>query len=324
LLLEAKMESRLPITILLPAYNAAPYICQAIDSVLAQSFTDFELLIINDGSTDDTEELIKRYTDKRIRLHTQENKGLIETLNYGLQIARGTYIARFDADDVCYPDRLKIQYDFLINNPGYVLVGTEADYADEQGNFIFTYHFRDYEDEEIKGSAFRTCPFIHSSVMYLRQAVIDAGGYDKNAITFEDHLLWRNLSSFGKMKNIRKPLMMVRFNPASVTIDEKWRGKEFVEIKQRAIEQGIVSEEDAAALKDILKKQNFAAYKDASYYSMIGKKYLWNQYDPVKARAHLGKAISIMPGKAEPYLLYLFSFLPQRLIEAVYTKSKKQ
>src|ERR1700759_5063249 len=99
---------RPPITVLMPAYNAAPYICQAIDSVLAQSYSDFELLIINDGSADNTEELIKAYTDKRIRLYTQENKGLIETLNRGLQLATGTYIARFDADDVCYPDRLQI------------------------------------------------------------------------------------------------------------------------------------------------------------------------------------------------------------------------
>src|ERR1700749_3368895 len=95
------------ITVLLPAYNAEKYIAKAICSVLAQTFTDFELLIINDGSTDDTEKIIRSFDDSRIVVINQENKGVSAGLNVGLAHARAPYVARFDADDICMPNRLK-------------------------------------------------------------------------------------------------------------------------------------------------------------------------------------------------------------------------
>lgn len=311
------------VTVLMPAYNAAVYIREAIESVLAQTYKDFELLIINDGSTDDTEAIIRSYTDARIRVLSHSNIGLVGTLNRGLKEAQGKWIARFDADDVCYPERLATQMEFLQQHPDYVLTGSEADYMDEAGNYLFTYHFKYYNDEDIRSSHFKECPFIHSSVTFLKQAVIDAGGYDKDAITFEDHLLWSRLAHYGKMNNIHQPLIKVRFNPASVTIDEKWRGKAFIDLKRRSIENGSVNAADLETLKKILSEQNFTAYKRAAYESMIGKKYLWNQYAPVKARRHLRAAIRLTPGKLEPYLLYIFSFMPERLILSVYKKFKK-
>jgi glycosyltransferase involved in cell wall biosynthesis len=318
------MSEHIPeITVLMPAYNAGPYIREAVDSVLSQTYRDFELMIINDGSNDDTREILESYTDPRIKLVHQENMGLVKTLNKGLSLIKSKYVVRFDADDVCYPHRFQEQYDFLKANPDYVLVGGEADYMDEHGNFIFLYKFKEYEDEEIKAAAFRECPFIHSSVMFVRQAVIDAGGYNPRAITFEDHLLWHNLAAYGKMKNMHHPLIKVRFNPESVTIDEKWRGQEFIDLKQRSIKNGDVSDADYRLLKDILQKQNFIAYKKAAYHSMLGKKFLWNQHKPALARQHLSKAISIMPRKAEPYMLYLLSFFPAAFIDALYKKAKK-
>jgi glycosyltransferase involved in cell wall biosynthesis len=91
------------ITVLMPAYNAGKYIHEAISSVLAQSFTNFELLIVNDGSTDDTLAVISSFNDARIRVINQTNKGVAAALNNGLQHAQAPYIARFDADDICYP-----------------------------------------------------------------------------------------------------------------------------------------------------------------------------------------------------------------------------
>lgn len=312
------------ITVLMPAYNAGPYIREAIDSVLAQSYKDFELLIINDGSTDNTAEILAGYTDPRIKVVHQENMGLVKTLNKGMSLATGKYVARFDADDVCYPERLEEQLTFLKDNPDYVLIGSEADYMDEHGNFIFTYKFRYYEDEEIRGMGFRFCPVIHSAATFVKQAVLDAGGYDENAITFEDHLLWRNLADHGKMKNVHKSHIKVRFNPDSVTIDEKWRGKEFLELKARSIKNGFMNEEDAQLLKEILRKQNFAAYKKAAYYSMMGKKFLWNQHNASQARTYLAKAIKAQPQKVEPYLLYGVSFLPASWLEKMYNAVKNK
>ena len=90
------------LTVLMPVYNVASYIKEAVDSVLNQSFHDYELLIINDGATDGTKKIIESYNDSRIRLICQENKGVAEALNTGLQFARGEFIARFDGDDICF------------------------------------------------------------------------------------------------------------------------------------------------------------------------------------------------------------------------------
>ena len=115
------------VTVLMPAYNAERYIADAISSVLEQTFADFELLIINDGSTDNTGRVIASFNDERIVLINQPNRGVSAALNVGLSHARAPNIARFDADDICYPDRLKIQYDFITSYPEYSIVGSAAD-----------------------------------------------------------------------------------------------------------------------------------------------------------------------------------------------------
>lgn len=316
------MNNTPKVTVLLPTYNAAAYLKEAVDSVLTQTFTDFELLIINDGSTDNTVEILQSYTDSRIVVVHQENIGLIGTLNKGLAIAKGKYVARFDADDVCYPTRLEEQYNFMVNNPDYVIIGAEGDYMEEDGTFIYTYQFAAYDNDEIKAMSVSYCPFIHSAVMFVKQAVLDVGGYNKGAITFEDHMLWWQLARMGKMKNFRKALIKVRFNPASVTIDEKWRGPEFSKIKYTSIEQGCVTEEDEKRLKEILASQDMKKFKEGAYYSMIGKKFLWNNYIPAKARKNLLKAISIAPLKPEPYVLYVLSFFGEGFIKGIYNKLK--
>lgn len=310
------------ITVLMPAYNAAAYIREAIDSVLVQTFTDFELVIVNDGSTDNTEQIIRSYSDPRIVLFSQENQGVIGALNSGLKIARAEYIARFDADDVCYPQRLAFQYKFMQDNPEYVLIGSASDYIDKDGNFLFTWDPPAYEHDDLQQAIYTTCPFDHPSIMYKKQTAIDLGGYPAGAIHFEDHLFWTGFFAKGKVCNTKEPLIKHRFNPESVTIDEKWRGPVFKEIKYRSIKNGVVSEEDKALLKSILVKQDFTKYKEAAYYSMIGKKYLWNRHMPAMARQHLRKAISIMPGKVEPYMLYLLSFLPEKWITSFYNRVK--
>ncbi|HEY4799706.1 MAG TPA: glycosyltransferase family 2 protein, partial [Bacteroidia bacterium] len=113
------------ISVLMPVYNAEKYLCEAIDSILQQTFTDFEFLIIDDGSTDKSVDIIRSYSDKRIVLTTKPcNTGLIDTLNMGIQLARGKYIARMDADDISVAGRLKSQYQYMENNPDVLVVGS--------------------------------------------------------------------------------------------------------------------------------------------------------------------------------------------------------
>src|SRR5215212_8979259 len=102
------------ISVILPVYNGEKFLGQAIESILGQSFPDFELIIVNDGSGDNSENIILSYTDKRVvYLKNQENSGLVSSLNRGVSVAKGKYIARMDADDISLPDRFKLQKDFL-------------------------------------------------------------------------------------------------------------------------------------------------------------------------------------------------------------------
>lgn len=123
------------ITVFMAAYNQADFIKQSIDSILTQSFSDFELIVVNDGSTDDTAIIVESFTDNRIRLVNNDgNKGLIYTRNRLLTLARGEYIAILDGDDIAQPDRLKLQYNFLSANPEIALCGGHATIIDENGD----------------------------------------------------------------------------------------------------------------------------------------------------------------------------------------------
>jgi glycosyltransferase involved in cell wall biosynthesis len=306
------------ITVLVPAYNAEKYIGKAIDSVLAQTFTDFELLLINDGSTDATEAIIRSYTDERIRLINQTNQGIAAALNMGMLNANADLIARFDADDICMPERLMLQYNFLQEQPDYVIVGADADYIDMNGDFVFTCHLPAHNDEDIRDLALHKCPFIHSAVLFRKEPIMRAGAYNTNAYAFQDHLLWSKVIKLGKACNLPRALLQVRLNPESISIDEKWRTKRFREIKSGAIQNGNITMEEGRELLSILKEQNNPRIKEGSYYSLLGKKYLWNNHQPKKARINLSKAIRIHPGRLDSYAIMALSFFPKEFIDWIY------
>jgi glycosyltransferase involved in cell wall biosynthesis len=308
------------ITVLMPAYNAEKYIGEAIASVLNQTFTDFELLIINDGSTDTTKQIIDSFADHRIRLINQTNQGIAAALNIGLLNAKTGLIARFDADDICMPERLMVQYDFLLNHPDYIIVGSDADYMDMNGEYVFTYRMPVHTHEAIRELAENKCPFIHSAVLFRKGPIIKAGGYDTNAYGFEDHLLWSEIIKQGKAYNLSQALLQVRLNPESISIDEKWRTKRFREIKSESIRRGNITELEGKELQSILKKQDNPKIKEGSYYSLLGKKYLWDNHQPGKARINLKKAIRIHPVRLDSYAIMALSFFPKEFINWMYKK----
>ncbi len=312
------------ITILMPAYNTATYIEEAISSVLAQDFDTFELLIIDDGSTDGTVNIVRGFGDKRIRIISQEHSGISAALNRGLQEANTNYIARFDADDICLPGRLRKQYDFLENNPGYVICGGEAEYISANGEYLFDFKCPGYSHEALTAAIIHTCPFIHSAVMYRKEAVLKAGGYPVHAHNFEDHILWIRLVSQGKFCNLQEQLIKVRFNPSSATIDEKWCSKEFNLLKQKILGQGYASAEDGERLKFLVQTQQTKDIKEGAYHALCGKKFLVNNHQPARARRQFSRAIELHPAKWENYALYLLSFFPELFIQWLYRKSKIQ
>lgn len=303
------------VTVLMPVFNAAKYIAEAIQSVLKQTFTDFELLIINDGSTDDTSTVVKQFNDTRIRLLEQSRQGIGIALNKGLHEAKGYYIARFDADDICFPDRLKKQTSFLDNNPDFILMGCDAEYISENGEHLFHFKCPAHTHEEIMKQLYVCCPFIHSGVMYRKDEVLKAGGYSSHAHSFEDYLLWTQLARYGRYYNLPEQLIKVRFNQNSTTIDEKWRSRRFRQLKKSIIQRGSVTKEEGDALLNIIRSQDVHRIKEGAYYALCGKKFLLDNYQPAKARSYFAKSIYYFPFRFDNYALYMLSFFPRSFIQ---------
>jgi glycosyltransferase involved in cell wall biosynthesis len=310
--------NEIKITVLMPCYNAAEYIRDAIHSVITQTFRDFEFIIINDGSTDNSVDLINSFSDERIVLLEQKQQGVAAALNYGLRYARANLIARFDADDLCFSDRLEKQYKFMNSNPECIVVGSAADYLDVSGNYVFTQLPQVKTNEEIQNLSFQICPFIHASVMY-RKDFIAAIGYNINAHSFEDHLLWLQLKGKGKMNNMPEPLICVRLNPGSLTMDERKRTRGFHEIKITALKIKHIANEDGVKLLSIINRQNNSKNKIGAYYSLLAKKFLWNNYNPGKARYNMKKAIRLNSFDIKDYMLWFISYLPKNMINNLYS-----
>lgn len=197
------------ITILMPSYNGGPYLKSCIDSVLNQSYTHFEFLIIDDGSTDNTFEIIKGYTDKRIRiLLNKENKGITHSLNKGLKLANGKYIARIDADDIMLPNRLALQVEFLEQNPSYGMVGAWHEVIDAYGRVI-TRVQPNAVNEQLKLQLLFNNPFAHAAVT-MRTELVRQFKYDKKFAYCEDFDLWTKIASVAKTTNLPHYLLQYR------------------------------------------------------------------------------------------------------------------
>ena len=214
----------LKVSIILPTYNGSRFIQRSIESILLQSFADFELLVIDDGSTDSTAEIIQEATrsDSRIvYLKNEKNLGIQKTLNKGLRAAKNEYIARIDDDDLWVDeDKLKKQVEFLDTHPDYVLVGTGVIIQNEEGAELFSF-LNPQTDEEIRKKILGKNCFTHSSVMFRKSAAIKFGGYDESQETrhIEDYDLWLKLGTIGKIANL--PCYSVRFTLRPGNISSK-------------------------------------------------------------------------------------------------------
>jgi glycosyltransferase involved in cell wall biosynthesis len=204
------------VTVLVPIYNNAPYLRAAIDSVLAQTLEDFELLLIDDASADESRAIAASYTDPRVRLIVHEqNRGLAATLNHGLELARGELIARQDADDLSVPGRLARQCGFLSDHPDVALVGSLA-FAIDQNNRPAKPVDRPIDEVSIRWYALLDNPFIHSSVMFRRDVIRDAcGGFQGEYPCPEDYPLWIRVMRQFAVANLHERLVIYRAHRAS-------------------------------------------------------------------------------------------------------------
>ena len=202
------------ISVIMPAYNAEKYINEAIDSILAQTFTDFEFIIIDDGSTDSTCAIVESYSDSRIRFFKNEhNLGVAATLNRGLDLARGEYIARMDADDISLPTRFEKQAAYMDSHPDVVVCGTGVECFGARHET----RFFSETDAQLKIDLLFGCCFAHPSVI-IRSSVISSGfHYDTAFDKMEDYELWWRISNFGKLASIHEILLKYRIHTGQVT-----------------------------------------------------------------------------------------------------------
>lgn len=211
------------VTIILPAYNGEKWIEKAIKSALSQSFSDFEFIIINDCSKDNTEEIVLKLAehDERIKyLKNEHNSGVQKTRNIALSKSMGRYIAEIDQDDEWIDkNKLQKQVNFLDNNKDYVLVGAGAVMVDENGSEIARFLMPE-TDLDIRKKILRANCFIHSSVLYRLKPVQDIGGYTVSKMS-EDHDLWLRLGRMGKFMNLQEYSVQYCFSPSGYNSQDK-------------------------------------------------------------------------------------------------------
>jgi glycosyltransferase involved in cell wall biosynthesis len=215
-----KYKKNPTVTVVMSVYNGEKYLRDSIDSILGQTFKDFEFIIIDDGSTDNTHKILKSYKDPRIVLIARENKGLVASLNEGIGKAKGKYVARQDADDLSHPERLERQYKYISTHKD---VAVSATYIMEINLSGKEHNQRRVMSNEISNGFLETSmlsfnPIAHGSVMFDKQLFNKAGGYLENYWPAEDYELWSRMSQLGSLTVIRDKLYYFRVNPEGISL----------------------------------------------------------------------------------------------------------
>lgn len=223
-----KVDRDILVTVLMPAFNAEQYLDSAIKSIVDQTFKDFEFLIVDDGSTDSTLRILKNYKDDRIRLvKNKRHLGLADTLNKGIELARGEYIARMDSDDISLKKRLEVQVNYLKKHSDVDIVGSWVYAFDDSQKTLWRYP---ESDKEIRCELFFRSALAHPSVVYRKRLFAQKLHYVRDYKYAEDFELWKCASLVTKIRNIKRPLLHYRLNPDSQA--RKNRQKQSISLKK--------------------------------------------------------------------------------------------
>ena len=308
------------VSVIMAAYNAEKYIEEAIRSVLNQTLQDFELIVINDGSKDQTLNAIKSISDKRIVIINQDNSGAANARNSGLRSSKGEYIAILDADDVALPDRLKKQVDFLDASPEYGIVGGNASVIDKDGIFVTnTNQVLDWHSIKMKLPA---SPFIHSTVMF-RSSLIRTIGMYPDITTSEDALFFLKISKVSKMINLQDYLINYRLLPSALSR----RSSSLVNMSKNYLTHFYSTGELPQDYKEKYENET-GSFSDREkfiqYSNLLAKKYLWGSHPNAQlARKSIFNLGFNIATSVQSILLLILSFFPSNLIKNIYSIIKK-
>jgi glycosyltransferase involved in cell wall biosynthesis len=322
------------VSILVPVYNVEPYLRQAIDSILAQTFTDFELILINDGSTDRSGEIIDSYRarDSRIVAVHKENEGVARTLNRGLAMARGKYIRRFDSDDTCLPTALEHQIEFLEQHPDVALVGTQIAFQSASGKIAWNFrnpHNKYFQNRDYRivdaSEFFDGCPIIHATVLIRTEIIKHLGGYRTEFLTSEDIDLWLRIIEVYPAAALNECSYFVRLHQTSATRRHKSSGSFYRELALKFHEERIAIGSDLLQRGESMPHppaftQNYAPSADPDgrtfrddldfIYRLMVDARDWRNI------SLLGRqALSSGWRRSETYKLLIFPFMGERLVQ---------
>jgi len=260
------------VTVLMPVYNGEKYLREAIESILNQTFTDFEFLIVNDGSTDKSEEIINSYKDSRIRLVNNEmNKGVVFSLNKGLDLAKGKYVVRMDNDDISLPKRLETQVEFMKKHPE---IGVAGAWAKTIGNknkkYIKTY----FNIEKIKANLLFGTSVIHPSVIIDKERINKYNlRYSENCRYAEDYDLWSRSIKYFSITNINKVLLLYRDHDSNLSkIVSKENIQTSVQIRKKQLKENLDID---PSNEDMIIHQSIYRPKNINLQDYLKRKEMW-------------------------------------------------
>ena len=264
------------VSVLMPVYNTAPYLREAMDSMLSQTFSDFELIVLNDCSPDNAEELLDTYDDPRIvRYRGEKNAGLSNVLNVGIGLARGKYIARMDSDDISLPNRLQVQVDYLETHPeiDLVSVGMQLFGAKEE------VWIREQNPEKVKINALFHSPVLHASSVWRKDSFEKHGLlFRQEMVPAEDYDLWtRALLKGLKLVNLPDVLYKYRMHPSQATLQTDKTSAKSREVQQEYLHSALpsLSNENREAFPEKLWPVFFANLKDRFFDKKLMAKCLY-------------------------------------------------
>jgi glycosyltransferase involved in cell wall biosynthesis len=216
-------------------FDGGSWVGAALDSLLGQTLADFEVIVIDDGSTDTTPDVLASLRDPRLRIERRARRGLTLSLNRALELARAPLIARLDADDLALPERLARQRQFLETNPDVGLLGTGAREVDAAGREVAIVR-PPVDDAAIRRALIRANPIVHSSVVMRRAALERVGGYDPSFSVAQDYDLWMRLARITRLANLPEPLVIRRLavgRVSAVREDDRLRAE--ARVRWRAV-----------------------------------------------------------------------------------------
>jgi len=309
------------ISVVMAVYNESKYIRQSINSILNQSLNNFEFIIIDDGSSDSTVEIINSYDDSRIKLLCIDHIGLPGALNYGIINSSSQLIARMDGDDIAFESRLKKQVNYLNINTNCVAVGGGVEVIDMHNNLLYE-HIVPLSDSDIR----KELPIVqmyHSNISFRKEIYIKCDCYNEKLLTAQDQLLFNKMSCFGELNNLEDITLKYRIHPEAISIRSKRNTMRLNKSIARILQNKNYIENDYSIINGIYKKNKTNKYhRNSLYYLTLGKIFIEKDFDRFKAFKYLIVSIIMMPFSITKWFNIALLLLPKTIV--LYIKNLKK